>query len=52
VRCNLGYSTRGDAIVAHINEHKTIFGAPHFKADHLPVFAARWATTHRVPGPR
>ena len=36
----LGYSTSEvDAIVAHINEHKTIFGAPHFKAEHLPVFA-------------
>ncbi len=37
---NLGYSgDESDAIVAHINEHKTIFGAPHFKAEHLPVFA-------------
>jgi ribonucleoside-diphosphate reductase alpha chain len=37
---NLGYSAdESDAIVAHINEHKTIFGAPHFKAEHLPVFA-------------
>ncbi len=24
---------------SHINEQKTIFGAPHFKAEHLPVFA-------------
>jgi ribonucleoside-diphosphate reductase alpha chain len=37
---NLGYShDESEAIVAHINEHKTIFGAPHFKAEHLPVFA-------------
>jgi ribonucleoside-diphosphate reductase alpha chain len=37
---NLGYSSdESDAIVAHINEHKTLFGAPHFKAEHLPVFA-------------
>jgi ribonucleoside-diphosphate reductase alpha chain len=36
----LGYSeSEADAIVTHINEHKTIFGAPHFKAEHLPVFA-------------
>ena len=36
----LGYSDdEVDAIVAHINEQKTIFGAPHFKAEHLPVFA-------------
>jgi ribonucleoside-diphosphate reductase alpha chain len=36
----LGYSgDEADAIVAHINEHKTIFGAPHFKEEHLPVFA-------------
>jgi ribonucleoside-diphosphate reductase alpha chain len=36
----LGYSPeQADEIVAHINEHKTIFGAPHFKAEHLPVFA-------------
>jgi ribonucleoside-diphosphate reductase alpha chain len=36
----LGYSQdEADAIVDHINEHKTIFGAPHFKAEHLPVFA-------------
>ncbi len=37
---NLGYSPeQADDIVAHINEQKTIFGAPHFKAEHLPVFA-------------
>ena len=36
----LGYSDdEVNAIVDHINEHKTIFGAPHFKAEHLPVFA-------------
>jgi ribonucleoside-diphosphate reductase alpha chain len=36
----LGYSPEeADAIVDHINEQKTIFGAPHFKAEHLPVFA-------------
>ena len=31
--------SRPTTIVAHINEQKTIFGAPHFKAEHLPVFA-------------
>ncbi|HEY3669378.1 MAG TPA: vitamin B12-dependent ribonucleotide reductase, partial [Acidimicrobiia bacterium] len=37
---NLGYSPeQTDDIVSHINEQKTIFGAPHFKAEHLPVFA-------------
>src|SRR4051812_13639741 len=37
---NLGYSPeQADGIVSHINEQKTIFGAPHFKAEHLPVFA-------------
>ncbi len=36
----LGYSdAEVDGIVDHINEHKTIFGAPHFKDEHLPVFA-------------
>jgi ribonucleoside-diphosphate reductase alpha chain len=36
----LGYSNdEVTAILAHINEQKTIFGAPHFKAEHLPVFA-------------
>jgi ribonucleoside-diphosphate reductase alpha chain len=36
----LGYtSEQADEIVAHINEQKTIFGAPHFRAEHLPVFA-------------
>ena len=36
----LGYSSdEADAILDHINEQKTIIGAPHFKAEHLPVFA-------------
>ncbi|MBM3658303.1 MAG: vitamin B12-dependent ribonucleotide reductase [Actinobacteria bacterium] len=36
----LGYSAeQADAIVEHINEHKTILGAPHFDPEHLPVFA-------------
>jgi ribonucleoside-diphosphate reductase alpha chain len=36
----LGYSDeQTDAIVEHIHEQKTIIGAPHFKAEHLPVFA-------------
>ena len=41
VRCaNLGYTDDEiDAIVAYIDEHKTIIGAPRFKAEHLPVFA-------------
>ncbi|HET9730182.1 MAG TPA: vitamin B12-dependent ribonucleotide reductase, partial [Acidimicrobiia bacterium] len=37
---NLGYSADEiDRIVAHIDEYKTIVGAPVFKAAHLPVFA-------------
>src|ERR671920_611214 len=28
-----------EAIVAHIDEHKTILGAPHLAAEHVPVFA-------------
>ncbi|MGH9172523.1 MAG: vitamin B12-dependent ribonucleotide reductase [Acidimicrobiales bacterium] len=36
----LGYSAEQvDEIVAHIDEHKTIVGAPHLAAEHLPVFA-------------
>jgi ribonucleoside-diphosphate reductase alpha chain len=36
----LGYSSEQiTAIVAYIDEHKTILGAPHLSADHLPVFA-------------
>jgi ribonucleoside-diphosphate reductase alpha chain len=36
----LGYGPEQvDAIVAHIDEHKTIVGAPHLAAEHLPVFA-------------
>ncbi len=36
----LGYSAEQIAgIVAHIDEHKTIVGAPALKAEHLPVFA-------------
>ena len=30
---------RSERIVAHIDENKTIVGAPVFKAEHLPVFA-------------
>jgi ribonucleoside-diphosphate reductase alpha chain len=36
----LGYdTTQVEEIVAHIDEHKTIVGAPHLSAEHLPVFA-------------
>ena len=36
----LGYTDeQADAIVAYINEHKTIIGAPLFNPEHLPVFA-------------
>ena len=36
----LGYSEdEAAAIIGHIDEHKTIIGAPAFKAEHLPVFA-------------
>jgi ribonucleoside-diphosphate reductase alpha chain len=36
----LGYSDEQvDAIVAYIDEHKSILGAPNFNPEHLPVFA-------------
>jgi ribonucleoside-diphosphate reductase alpha chain len=36
----LGYSSdQIDEIVAYIDEHKSILGAPHLSADHLAVFA-------------
>ncbi|MGI8810408.1 MAG: LAGLIDADG family homing endonuclease, partial [Acidimicrobiales bacterium] len=36
----LGYSPRQvDDIIAYIDEHKTILGAPHMSSDHLDVFA-------------
>ena len=36
----LGYSDdQVDAIVAYIDEHKTLMGAPEFNPEHLPVFA-------------
>jgi ribonucleoside-diphosphate reductase alpha chain len=36
----LGYGPdQVDEIVAHIDEHKTIVGAPHLASRHLPVFA-------------
>ena len=36
----LGYSDEQvEAILSYIDEHKTIIGAPHFNAEHLPVFA-------------
>jgi len=37
---NLGYAPAEiDDIIAYIDEHKTIVGAPRLKAEHLPVFA-------------
>ena len=36
----LGYTpVQIDSIVAYIDAHKSIVGAPHLKAEHLPVFA-------------
>ena len=36
----LGYTAvQVDEIVAYIDEHKTILGAPHLAAEHVPVFA-------------
>ena len=36
----LGYSAQQiDEIIAYIDEHKSILGAPHLTAEHLPVFA-------------
>jgi ribonucleoside-diphosphate reductase alpha chain len=36
----LGYTAKQiDVVVAHIDEHKSILGAPELKAEHLPVFA-------------
>ncbi|MGI9601889.1 MAG: vitamin B12-dependent ribonucleotide reductase [Acidimicrobiales bacterium] len=37
---HLGYTGEQiDAIVAHIDEHHSVVGAPHLAADHVPVFA-------------
>ena len=37
---HLGYGpTETDEIVAYIDEHKSIVGAPHLRPEHLPVFA-------------
>ena len=37
---NLGYAPDEQAaILAHLEENKTILGAPHLKAEHVPVFA-------------
>ncbi len=36
----LGYSVQQvDEIIAYIDEHKSLLGAPHLAAEHLPVFA-------------
>jgi ribonucleoside-diphosphate reductase alpha chain len=36
----LGYGPEQvEAIVAYVDQHKSIVGAPHLKAEHLPVFA-------------
>jgi ribonucleoside-diphosphate reductase alpha chain len=36
----LGYdATQIEAIIASIAEHKSVIGAPHLRAEHLPVFA-------------
>jgi ribonucleoside-diphosphate reductase alpha chain len=36
----LGYNAQQvDDIIAYIDEHKSILGAPHLAADHVPVFA-------------
>jgi ribonucleoside-diphosphate reductase alpha chain len=36
----LGYSVQQvDEIIAYVDEHKSIIGAPHLAAEHLPVFA-------------
>ena len=36
----LGYSVQQvDEIIAYIDEHKSILGAPHLSGEHLPVFA-------------
>ena len=46
-------TSRSTTIVAYIDEHKTILGAPHFNAEHLPVFACSMGdnTIHYI-GPR
>jgi ribonucleoside-diphosphate reductase alpha chain len=37
---SLGYDrSQVDQIVAHVDEHKSIVGAPHLRAEHLAVFA-------------
>jgi ribonucleoside-diphosphate reductase alpha chain len=48
---NLGYDDEQIAeVVAFIDEHKTIVGAPHVAAEHLPVFACSMGdnTIHHV----
>ena len=41
-----------DEIVAYIDEHKSIVGAPHLTAEHLPVFACSMGdNTDPLPGP-
>jgi ribonucleoside-diphosphate reductase alpha chain len=38
--CRLGYSAvQVEEIIRYIDEHKSILGAPHLRAEHLPVFA-------------
>ena len=44
---NLGYEpAQADAIVAYIDEHETIEGAPHLAPKHLPVFDCAFKPAH------
>lgn len=37
---NLGYGEKeAEEIIAHIDEHRSIIGAPHIREEHIPVFA-------------
>jgi ribonucleoside-diphosphate reductase alpha chain len=45
----LGYTeSEVDAIIAHIDEHETIEGAPDLKEEHLPVFDCAFRAQHGV----
>jgi ribonucleoside-diphosphate reductase alpha chain len=47
---HLGYSAaQGKEIIAYISEHDTIEGAPHLKAEHLPVFDCAFRPANGEP---
>ena len=42
--------SRSRTIIAYIDEHKSILGAPGLRAEHLPSSPAPWATTPSTTG--